>query len=205
MKNKDVILDFTSLLDIVLLILFFFILYSAFNVQEAETRADAARAAYEQELGALQDKKAGLEEERARLRAEGSKLRTEWERVLALDENAGRNQQALIAFDQGAMLAFNLQKEDDSDAWTLNAVRKSAAEGEDETVGTVRPGDDLYGSIVGILDSAGYGKDDVLIITFTYNGNVIGTHRLYVEIMKAFRAVQKERKNVYLTAINVSK
>ena len=39
MKNRDVILDFTSLLDITLIILFFFILYTAFNVEKAEQRA----------------------------------------------------------------------------------------------------------------------------------------------------------------------
>ncbi len=205
MKNRDVILDFTSLLDIVLLILFFFILYSAFNVKEAETRADAARVAYEEQLGALETEKAGLEEERTRLRTEEERLRAEWDRIRALDENAGRNQEALIAFDNGAMLSFYLRKEDDSDAWELRALRKSSAVGEEELVGRVLPGEDLHASIIRIIDEAGYGKDDVLIVTFVYDGNVIGTHRLYVEIMKAFREIQAERKNVYLTAVNTSK
>ena len=205
MKNKDVILDFTSLLDITLIILFFFILYTAFNVEKAELRADAARSEYEEMSAALETEKARLGEERIRIEGEENRLREEWDRILELDENAGRNQQALLAFNNGAMLAFNLQKEDGSDAWKLSATRRESAAGEEERVGTILPGQDLYGSILGIFDAAGFAEDDVLIVTFTYDGNVIGTHRLYVDIMKAFRDVQAARKNVYLTAINTSK
>ena len=205
MKNRDVILDFTSLLDITLIILFFFILYTAFNVEKAEQRADAARSEYEQRSAAIEIEKAQLGEERDRLLGEEEKLKEEWDRILALDENAGRNQQALIAFDNGAMLSFNLQKEDGSDAWLLSATRRGSPAAEEERVGTILPGDDLYGSIIKIIDGAGFAEDDVLIVTFTYNGNVIGTHRLYENIMKAFRDVQAARKNVYLNAINISK
>ncbi len=198
MKSKDVILDFTSLLDIVLLILFFFILYSAFNVQESELRADEAKAAYEAQLDALEAEKAGLEQEQAQLQAE-------WERIEALDETAVKNQQALIAFNSGYMLSFNLQKADTSDDWTLSVFRKTRDNGEEERLGVIHPGDDLSGSIREILDRAGYREDDVLIITFTYDGSVIGTHRLYLDIMRAFRELQSQRKNVYLSAINISK
>lgn len=198
MKHRDVILDFTSLLDIVLLILFFFILYSAFNVQESEKRVAEDRQQYEEKLAALED-------EKAELRAEQDSLDAEWKRLQALDENAVKNQQALSAFSEGRMLCFRLEKEDDSDEWTLSATRKKSAEGEEETVGEIRSPDQIKTSIDGILEEAGCGKDDVLIITFLYNGDVIGTHRLYGKIMEAFRSLQAERKNVYLCAINLSK
>ena len=205
MKRRDVILDFTSLLDITLIILFFFILYSAFNVEKAALRADEARSEYEVLSAELEAERAGISEEQLRLRAEEDRLSGEWDRLLALDENAARNQQALIAFNNGGMLSFNLQKEDGSDAWRLSATRKSAPDGEEERVGVILPGDELTGSILRIIGAAGFAEDDVLLVTFTYNGNVIGTHRLYVEIMKAFQDVQAARKNVYLTAINTSK
>ena len=72
MRKKDVILDFTPLLDIILIILFFFILYSVFNVKESEERAEQARMAYEDKLDALD--------------AEEARLGAEWERLRALDE-----------------------------------------------------------------------------------------------------------------------
>ena len=43
-KKKDLILDFTSLLDVVMLLLFFFILFSRFDVSRARTAADDAKA-----------------------------------------------------------------------------------------------------------------------------------------------------------------
>lgn len=190
-KYKDVVLDFTSLLDIILIILFFFILYSAFNVEKAELRAEEARSEYEGLSAELESERAGIQEE--------------WDRLLALDENAARNQQALIAFNNGAMLSFNLQKEDSSDAWKLSATRRASAGAEEERVGAILPGEDISGSILRIIGEAGFAEDDVVIVTFTYDGSVIGTHRLYVEIMKAFRDVQAARQNVYLTAINTSK
>lgn len=198
MKTKDVILDFTSLLDVILIILFFFILYSAFNVRESEARAEEARAAYEDRLGAL-------DAEEDRLQAEEDRLNAEWDRLRALDENAVQNQQALLAFNNGYMLSFNLRKEDGSSDWSLTASRKETPDGEEKTVGLILPGDKLPEAILAVFDKAGYAPEDVLIVTFTYNGNVIGTHRLYVEIMKAFQEVQDRRGNVYLTAINISK
>ena len=198
MKNKDVILDFTSLLDIVLLILFFFILYSAFNVKESEQRAEEARVEYEQMLGTLEEEKAQLVEER-------TQIQEEWDRIRTLDENAVKNQQALLAFNNGYMLSFHLQKEDGKEDWQIHVTRKGPASGEEERVGVILPGEDLYESILSVISSAGFTEDDVLIITFTYDGNVIGTHRLYAEIMQAFRDVQAVRKNVYLNAINLSK
>lgn len=198
MKTKDVTLDFTSLLDIILIILFFFILFSAFNVKESEARADEARLAYEDRLDAL-DAEAG------RLQAEESRLNEEWDRLRALDENAAQNQQALLAFNNGYMLSFNLRKDDGSSDWSLTASRRETPDGKEKTVGVIRPGDKLPEAILAIFDKAGYSSGDVLIITFTYNGNIIGTHRLYVEIMKAFQEVQDRRGKVYLTAINISK
>lgn len=197
-RYKDVVLDFTSLLDVILIILFFFILYSAFNVEKAELRADEARSEYESLSAALEDERASLGEERTAIQAE-------WDRLLALDENAARNQQALIAFNNGAMLSFNLQKEDGSDDWKLSVTRKASPGAEEARMGAILPGDDLTRSILDMINAAGFAEDDVLIVTFTYDGSVIGTHRLYADIMKAFQDIQAARKNVYLNAINTSK
>ena len=200
MKHRDVILDFTSLLDIILIILFFFILYSAFDVEASAREADAARAAYREKLAAL----AGEEEE---LNRERERLNDEWERLLGLDENAVKNQQALNAFGGGSMLSFHLRKEDDSEDWELRALRKSAVTGEDEVAGVIRRGeyDDLSDAILRVLDEASFTPDDVVIIAFTYDGSVLGTNRVYAELAEAFGRVQAARKNVYLNAINISR
>ncbi len=44
MKVREIILDFTSLLDVVMIILFFFILFSSFDVETATEKANQAEA-----------------------------------------------------------------------------------------------------------------------------------------------------------------
>ncbi len=205
MRKKEVILDFTSLLDVILIILFFFILYSSFNVKESEARVEKERIEYEKKVDALEAEKKQLNDERIRMQAREEELSEEWARVRTLDENAVQNQQALIAFNNGAMLSFNLQKEDSSNEWELRAVRKETATDDESIVGVIHSEDDLFSAITSVFDKAGFAEDEVLIVTFTYNGDVIGTNRLYMEIMKAFREVQAIRKNLYLNAINTSK
>ena len=41
MKKRDVILDFTSLLDVTLIVIFFFVLFSHLDSQENKARTDA--------------------------------------------------------------------------------------------------------------------------------------------------------------------
>ena len=41
MKKRDVILDFTSLLDVTLIVIFFFVLFSHLDEQENKARTDA--------------------------------------------------------------------------------------------------------------------------------------------------------------------
>lgn len=185
--------------------MFFFILYSSFNVKESEARVEKERIEYEKKVDALEAEKKQLNDERIRMQAREEELSEEWARVRTLDENAVQNQQALIAFNNGAMLSFNLQKEDSSNEWELRAVRKETATDDESIVGVIHSEDDLFSAITSVFDKAGFAEDEVLIVTFTYNGDVIGTNRLYMEIMKAFREVQAIRKNLYLNAINTSK
>ena len=42
MKVREIILDFTSLLDVVMIILFFFVLYSSIDTENATEKAKAA-------------------------------------------------------------------------------------------------------------------------------------------------------------------
>lgn len=205
MRKKDVVLDFTSLLDITLIILFFFILYSAFDVKESQARIEKTRVEYEEKLDVLEEEKTHLNDEWNKLHDEEERLNKEWERVRTLDEHAVQNQQALIGFNNGSMLTFILEKEETNDDWEIRVMRGESNSEEEPIVGSIRPGENLYNSILSLFENAGFEENDVLIVTFAYNGNQIGTHRLYLEIMEAFREVQASRNNVYLNAVNTSK
>ena len=191
MKIREIILDFTSLLDVIMIILFFFILFSTIEVESVSQSAEEARISYE----TLREE---TEQEQAEFRERADE---EWERILQADANAAINQQALTAFDQGAVLAFNLQEMETSSSWKLNIVSG------DTRLGSVSPSadGDLAEEIMKLLAEAGFQKGDVIISTLTYDGNAPGTAVAVPMIGEAVGDLQEAYRNLYFAAINVSK
>ena len=56
MKKRDVILDFTSLLDVTLIVIFFFVLFSHLDSQENKARTDAKVQELELEIKEAEDR-----------------------------------------------------------------------------------------------------------------------------------------------------
>lgn len=192
MKYRDTPLDFTSLLDIVLIILFFFVLYGSIDAGRAEEEAQAARADYEEKL-------ADLNAEQNRLDAERDRMAAEWDRLARLDENAAGNQRALEAFGRGDSLSLILMKEDDSASWTLSAVR-----GEDP-VGQITPGEEIAEAVPALLRNLGLNDSDTALVTFIYDGSVLGTHLICRNVLSGLEKAQAAWGNLYVNTINISR
>ena len=192
MKYRDTPLDFTSLLDIVLIILFFFVLYGSFDAGRAEEEAQAAQAEYEEKL-------ANLDAEQNRLDAERDRMAAEWDRLAELDENAAGNQRALEAFGRGDSLSLILMKEDDSPDWTLNAVR-----GEDP-VGQIIPGEEISEAVPALLRALGLTDGDTALVTFVYDGSVLGTHLICRDVLSGLEKARAAWGNLYVNTINISR
>lgn len=191
MKIREIILDFTSLLDVIMIILFFFILFSTLEVDSVTKSAEDARLNYEKQM-----EQQAIEQEELL-----EQLESEWERLLQADRNAAKNQQALIAYDQGAVLAFNLQDVESRSAWTLNVLL-----GE-EKLGTVQAqqSDKLVEKLGAMMRNAELDKADVIIGTLTYDGNSYGTAGAVPVIEDAIGEMQEEYNNLYFTTINISR
>ena len=191
MKIREIILDFTSLLDVIMIILFFFILFSTLEVDSVSQSAEEARISYE----TMMEENA---KEQAEFRAQAD---AEWERILHIDENAANNQQALAAYDRGAVIALNLQDVQKSTVWTLHVLSGETKLGSL----SAQDSDVLPEQLAELLKQAGFTPEDVLISTLTYDGNAPGTAGAVPIIEEAVRELQKSYKNLYFTAINVSK
>jgi hypothetical protein len=78
-RRGDLLLDFTSLLDITLIILFFFIMFSSFSsdskTREAEDKAEKAVAAAEQKMQEAEERENKAAEREAEMQAELDELR----------------------------------------------------------------------------------------------------------------------------------
>ena len=191
MKIRDIILDFTSLLDVVMIILFFFVLFSTFDADNAIKSAEEAKASYE---SLIEENK----QEQAEWREQAEK---EWEKISDIDKNAADNQQALLEYDKGAVLAFNLQNIETSDIWTLSILSGDTEIGEIIS----QECDDLEAQIIGCMQKSGLKADDVIIGTLTYDGNSFGTEGAVPFIRNVIDDIQQKYTNLYFAIINVSK
>lgn len=191
MKLREIILDFTSLLDVTMIILFFFVLYSGIDAENATEKAKAAETSYTE----MQEQN---EKEQMEWR---QKADEEWERILTADANAGKNQQALSAYNDGKGVTFNLHEVEKGDVWTLSVLSGNKRIGEissDESR-------ELKDKLKEMLKKAGYSTEDVIISTLTFNGNDFGTEAAVPTVERAIMSIQREYKDLYFTTINISK
>lgn len=191
MKIREIILDFTSLLDVVMIILFFFVLYASFDAENVSEKAKAAETSYNEMI----------EENEKEQQEWREKASEEWERILSADANAANNQQALSAYNEGAGVYFNLHNVEKSDVWSLSVLKGN------KKIGEISSSDVRYlkEKLKDVLDSAGYSSDDVIIGTLTYDGSAYGTEKAVPTVENAIRDIQREYKSLYFTAINISK
>ena len=198
MKVREIILDFTSLLDVMMIILFFFILYSKADTDNVSEKARQAEASYNTLIEEAEKKQLENEKEQQEWREKASE---EWDRILSADANAVNNQKALTAYNEGKGVYFNLQGVEKSDVWTLSVLsgnKKIGEIGSDESR-------ELRERIKECLYEAGYKTSDVIICTLTYDGYSYGTEIVVPLVENAITDIQREYKGLYFTTINISK
>ena len=186
MKIREIILDFTSLLDVIMIILFFFILFSTFEIEEATNMANQTKVEYE----------AKIEE----IKSEQEKINTEWKKIQQIDKNAVKNQQALLEY-QDHLLTINLYDKFDDDTLYINI--KKGENKLDEIIFTESV--DMKTKLTDILKMTEFTNDDVIICNLTYNGDDLYSANAVKKIEKVVNDLQKEYENFYFAAINISK
>ncbi|MCR5600339.1 MAG: biopolymer transporter ExbD [Ruminococcus sp.] len=198
MKIREIILDFTSLLDVMMIILFFFILFSKVDVETATERANKAESSYNSMLEETERIKLENQQEQEEWREKASE---EWERIGKADENAAKNQEALSAYNEGKGIAFNLHDVEKGDVWTLSVLCGSKKLGEisSEDKRNIRE------MLKDMIKKAGYSYDDVVIATLTFNGDEYGTETAVPTVENSIIGIQREYKNLYFTTINTTK
>ncbi|MBR5683750.1 MAG: hypothetical protein IKW96_10860 [Ruminococcus sp.] len=187
MKIREIILDFTSLLDVIMIILFFFVLYSTIDTEKAANQAKEAEASYN-----------ALIEEQHELNDEASK---ELERIKAADKNSAANQKALNAFDKGDFFTFTLDVVDKSDNWTLDIKLGNKQLGMIDSHET----SDVKASVREVLQKSALSDDDAYICILSFDGEQFGTARAVRVINEAIESIQREYPNLYFSNLNSKK
>lgn len=201
MKKKEFNPDFTSLLDVIMILLFFFITFSHLDVnkarEEAENATDAANRAVSDARKAEEEANAKAKEAEARKKA--------YEEA---GNNAAEVGDALVDFDYNNNLYFYLTGEADK--------QKLVIKQGDEIIKTINGSIltekekasklQLANTMLGCMNEAGYTEENIILCNFIYNSGEDGSYTAYNNIDFAFEEIKKNYLHLYIsdTDLNVT-
>ncbi len=185
MKNKrEIILDFTSLLDVIMLILFFFVMFSQIGVDNALKYAETKQNEAEQQIA---DAAAEWEAANEALKQAEEQLK-EQQQATALAESIILNGGA--DFDKA--LSFKLVLDGEKDDWFISV---KPANDKDKVIGTIsdvrnRNVDDITSEFERIILKNEYSKESAFLCDLVYNSDDTGSRMAKNntdDMLKSFR------------------
>lgn len=190
MKLREIILDFTSLLDVIMIILFWFIL----NYQSETTKIrDQAQAAQQ----AAAEAQVVAEEQQAKAEQMKQDASNELAMLDAYSHNQASIMQEVFEFGNGHNLNLTLRSTRHS--WELTVKC-----GTDEYLATLddRDADHVAASLQEILADIGYEPNDVVFCVFAYNSDDAGSSEAYDQITSQLQLIQKVNNRFFYTEID---
>ena len=178
MNKHDLTLDFTSLLDVVMILLFFFVLFTTFDLQKNNEENEKISNALVSESEALVSESKAIDDAK---------------------DNSYKNQQALLDFDNGSFISFQLTAVQSSDDWEMDVYYA------DDHITTITSSESLIDQMSNLFTTLNIHEDDAVIGVFSYDGNVLYT----VDVVRAIRTAMNEIKEIhehfYFSEINTSR
>ena len=193
-KSKGLALELTSLLDVIMIMLFWVMTNSSASAADAQDKADkkvkAAQTKIEQSEKKLEDQAKEYDKKIEELKAQAL------EQQAKINENAAMNQQAINDYKDGLLITLTVKNNDGNAAVTVS-------QGND-TLSDYSISDDLYDSLGPALETLGINDGKTALAAVVYDGDTV----LYDDISLVRDAVSKisqAHNNVYFTYINTSK
>lgn len=186
MKLREIILDFTSLLDVIMIILFWFILNYRqemnTKMEQAEQTAANAVAAAEQQMEDA-DKLSQQAEEALAALSDESKVQSS-------------NVAALLEFSKGENVNVALVTEEEG--WHLDIYKAGSRIGRITDRKSQRIGLELNQ----ILSAAGYEPEATILCVFSYDSTAPGTRAAYEAVTTAFQQIKTGNRHFYYTEVD---
>ena len=183
MKMREIILDFTSLLDVIMIILFWFILHYQSETTRIRSQAQEAQAAAQSAA------------------AQAEQMQQQAQSKLDLLDEMQHNQAAVLreVFAFGSGQSLNLSLHAEKRRWELTVTR-----GTDEYLGTI---DDRDAGRVGMLlqemlHDAGYAADAMVFCVFAFDSDEEGTNTAYEVIHEQIGLLQKGNSRFFCTELD---
>ena len=182
-KNKGIIIELTSLLDIIMIMLFWVMLNVSNNAQDIEKKAqEKIDEANSKTVQAQQD----AQEQIDKIKEENK----------ATELAAKNMQDALDGFSSGMMVSVEMRYSGGKDVIYVSRNNSEPA--------AVEVNDKLNEELSKALDSYGLTKDSIILAAFMYDGDKV----LYRDVNKVLDTLGKIKgnyKNIYFTQINTTK
>ena len=226
MNKRQIILDFTSLLDVIMIILFFFILFSSQEKDEAlateqkkinaqQVEIDAQRI----DLNAEKAKYEALKKEAEEKASEADKALAEYQDALSRLENSGESAAQNVAemhkFDQSMNLKIHMKMDskgienNNSKLWQLDVFSgtdKESKLGEIkiDTDSTDKNMDSMVQTLSELLNKAGYTEESTILCEFFYNGIEKNSSKAYHIAENLFKRIRFSYRNFKVSETDTS-
>ena len=184
MKTRDIVLDFTSLLDVTLIVIFFFVLFSHLDDQ-------ANKALTEEKVKELEEatQQAEMREEEAEELKD--RLENEIEIVTESNERQGQNARAIIEYSQGRNFKIFLDMEDGT--WKMRIVK------DNELVDVIQANERIKDKLVSIFEKYDCNERSTIFCDFFYDGTEPGTKNAYEKISAGLTELRKEYRFLFVS------
>lgn len=198
-RVREIILDFTPLLDVTLIILFYFILFSHLGAAEAQQKADAA-------MNEAAEAQATAEQMMTEAEEKTKQADAKYQALVDAENNAAEIGEALAKFESSENLCFQLEAKD---GWQQLLVKKgNTIIGEPIKVSGSKEGEvnpSLKYELVEILRNAQVDETNNLLCIFIYDSSKAGTKRAYDEFYDVWDKIKAQYQNfhLYLSFINL--
>lgn len=205
MNKRQIILDFTSLLDVIMIILFFFILFSSLEKNEAlETEREQLQAECEALKKEAQDKIKESEDLLAEYREALSNLENS-------GESAAQNIAAMHKFDQSMNLKIHMKmgSNNNTNFWQLNVFsgtdkKNKLGEIKIDISSADKDMDSMVQALSELLNKAGYTEESTILCEFFYNGVEKNTSKAYPIAENLFKRIRFSYRNFKVSETDTS-
>jgi len=195
-KRRDIILDFTSLLDVIMIILFFFILKSHFQAEEAKMKMATAQSAADEQSAEAEQR----EREAERLISQASEAEKRamdaYNRLADQDKRSAQNYDAFEAFEAGRHLRLFLNEK--RGTWFLHLDQG----GE---IVSVPVGDSFADEFSTAFETFGYTQDSTILCELMFDATARGSRGAYETVSAVLRDLCGQYPFLYLSEYDESK
>ena len=195
MRKHRIDLDFTSLLDIIMVILFFFIIFSKFENDEVKANYDQKFEQITQQQLEIDEKftEAQYKENEAnRKKAEADQI---FEMAESAEKHSGDNAKAITDMIQGKNIKLSLVMGDNKKEWSLRIIKENDLISELQYSNT----NQVYNELKQVLEDNKYEKDKTMIVDFLYDAEEKGTTAAYSNIQKVFDKLKKDYSRICIS------